>query len=197
MDEGAPVRGRPAAPAVLAGVLLAALGMALVGCGSGASTTPSPGPPSVTPSVVPSSTASSILDAAASLHLGAFVQAARAAGLDATLREKIPYTVLAPDDAAFRRMGLDKLVADSPRLEAVMDYNVLPAVDLQLGRVKDGRKVPSLYGSPVTFHVKNGAVRVNDADVLQVVRGPGWSIFVIDRVLTPPVMFTPSPTASS
>ncbi len=36
------------------------------------------------------------------------------------------------------------------------------------------------------FTVKDGAVMVNDANVVKVIEGPSWSIFVIDKVLQPP-----------
>ena len=39
----------------------------------------------------------------------------------------------------------------------------------------------------MTFTVSGGSVKVNDATVVQVIEGSTWSIFVIDRVLVPPV----------
>jgi uncharacterized surface protein with fasciclin (FAS1) repeats len=64
----------------------------------------------------------------------------------------------------------------------------VPTEDLKLADIKDGQTVMSFEGSPLTFTVNGGAVMVNDANVVQVIEGPSWSIFVIDKVLVPPVV---------
>ena len=66
---------------------------------------------------------------------GKFFTAAKAAGLDATLAGPGPYTVLAPDDAAFGKLPLgaaDTLMKPESRneLTRVLTYHILPGTVL-------------------------------------------------------------------
>ncbi len=205
------MRRRGGRAPVLAGlVLVAALLLAAAACGgsaTGPSASPSPeGPggmptytptPTVTPVVVPSVSAGTLLDAAKAGDLKAFLAAVAAAGLDSALNQDIPYTILAPDDQAFRSLGLEQLVKDIPRIKTVMGYHVIPAEDLKAGRIEDGAEYPTYLGYPVRFTVRDGALMVNDANVVKVVEGPSWSIFVIDKVLQPPHFATPEASESA
>jgi len=191
---------RSGVPVAVAAVLLV---MALVAAGCGSSTpasqggTPTATPtPSITPKVVPSVSASTIVEAAKAGDLQGFAAAVAAAGLDSALKQNIPYTVLAPNNDAFSQLGLEQLIKDLPRLKAVMDYHVIPAENLKIGEIKNGQEAATNLGYPVVFTVKDGAVVVNDANVVQVIEGPTWSIFVIDKVLSPPDGATPSAVES-
>jgi uncharacterized surface protein with fasciclin (FAS1) repeats len=173
-----------AALAVSAAIVLAA-----VGCGSGsssASPTPSPSP-SITPKVVPSVSTGTILEAARAGDLNAFLGAVALAGLQDTLDQKIPFTVFAPNDEAFKSIGLEGLKQDLPKLKSILAYHIVPTEDLKLADIKNGQKALTYEGSAVTFTVNGGAVMVNDANVVQVIEGPAWTIFVIDKVLMPAV----------
>jgi len=173
-----------AALAVSAAIVLAA-----VGCGSGsssASPTPSPSP-SITPKVVPSVSTGTILEAARAGDLNAFLGAVALAGLQDTLDQKIPFTVFAPNDEAFKSIGLEGLKQDLPKLKSILAYHIVPTEDLKLADIKNGQKALTYEGSAVTFTVNGGAVMVNDANVVQVIEGPAWTIFVIDKVLVPAV----------
>jgi uncharacterized surface protein with fasciclin (FAS1) repeats len=154
--------------------------------------------PTVTPQVVPSVSASTIVDAAREGDLEGFVSVVAAAGLDAVLEQEIPYTVLAPSQEAFRTLGLEELIKNVSEAKTVMSYSIIPAENLQIAAIEDGQEVPTYLGYPVRFTVKDGAVMVNDANVVKVIEGPTWSIFVIDKVLQPPHYATPegSPSAS-
>ena len=176
----------PVALAVSAAIVLAA-----VGCGSGsssASPTPSPTPsPSITPKVVPSVSTGTILEAAQAGDLNAFLGAVALAGLQKTLDQKIPFTVFAPNDEAFKSVGLEGLKQDLPKLKSILAYHVVPTEDLKLADIENGQKALTYEGTPLRFTVNGGAVMVNGANVVQVIEGPMWSIFVIDKVLVPPV----------
>ncbi len=198
------LRGAARPPRVAALVLGAALLLTAAACGGtsqGPAASKSPeGPggmptytptPAVTPLVVPSLSAGTLLDAAKAGDLKAFLAAVAGAGLDPVLRQDIPYTILAPDDEAFRSLSLEQLVKDAPRIKTVMGYHVIPAEDLKVAKIKDGQEVPTYLGYPVRFTVKDGALMVNDANVVKVIEGPSWSIFVIDKVLQPPHFATP------
>ena len=147
--------------------------------------------PTVTPQVVPSVSAGTIVDAAKAGDLKGFVTAVAAAGLDSVLKQGIPYTILAPNDEAFKELGLEELIKNVPEAKTVMGYAVIPAENLKISEIEDGQEVATYLGYPVRFTVKDGAVMVNDANVVKVIEGPTWSIFVIDRVLQPPHYVTP------
>jgi uncharacterized surface protein with fasciclin (FAS1) repeats len=181
--HGVTRRSAVAAVAVSALIVLAA-----AGCGSG-STSASPSPsPTITPKVVPSVSTGTIIEAARAGDLNAFVGAVALAGLQSTLDQNIPFTVFVPSDEAFQSVGLEELKKNLPKLKSVLAYHIVPTEDLKLADIKDGQKAMTFEGSPLRFTVNGGAVMVNDANVVQVIEGPSWSIFVIDKVLTPPVV---------
>jgi len=171
-----------AALAVAAVIVLAA-----VGCGSGSSAESPTSTPSITPKVVPSVSTGTILEAAKAGDLNAFLGAVVLAGLQKTLDQKIPFTVFAPNDEAFKSIGLEELKQDLPKLKSIVAYHIVPTEDIKLADIKNGEKAMSYEGTPLRFTVNGGAVMVNDANVVQVIEGPTWSIFVIDKVLVPPV----------
>jgi uncharacterized surface protein with fasciclin (FAS1) repeats len=161
--------------------------LAAAGCGSGSSSaSPSPSP-TITPKVVPSVSTGTILEAARAGDLNAFLEAVALAGLQNTLAQKIPFTVFAPNDEAFKSIGLEQLKQDLPKLKSILAYHIVPTEDLKLADIKNGQTAMTYEGSPLTFTVNGGAVMVNDARVVQVIEGPMWTIFVIDKVLVPAV----------
>jgi len=161
--------------------------LAAAGCGSGSSSaSPSPSP-SITPKVVPSVSTGTIIEAAKAGDLTSFLGAVALAGLQQTLDQKIPFTVFAPNDEAFKNIGLAELSKDLPKLKSILDYHIVPTEDFKLADIQNGQKAMTYEGSPVVFTVDGGAVKVNDANVVQVIEGPTWSIFVIDKVLVPAV----------
>jgi uncharacterized surface protein with fasciclin (FAS1) repeats len=179
---------RHSRPAALAALAVAALiVLAAAGCGSGSSPA-SPAPsPSITPEVVPSVSTGTIIEAAKAGDLKSFLGAVALAGLQKTLDQKIPFTVFAPNDEAFTNIGLADLSKDLPKLKSILDYHIVPTENLKLADITNGEKAMTYEGSPVVFTVDGGAVKVNDANVVQVIEGPTWSIFVIDKVLVPAV----------
>ena len=187
---------RPAAAALILAPLAAALILlaAAAGCGSGGTTASSPTPsPIVTPVVVPSVSTTDVIEAAKAGDLNGFLSAVAAAGLNSALRQNIPYTLLAPNDEAFKKIGLSDLLKNITQLKAVVDYHVIPAEKVTLNDLKKGHvQAMTNSGFRVIFTQKDGAVMVNDANVVKIIEGPTWSIFVIDKVLSPPAMATPS-----
>ena len=79
----------------------------------------------------------------------------------------------------------------------MLGYNIIPVEDLKISEIEDGQEVATYLGYPVRFTVKDGAVMVNDANVVKVIEGPSWSIFVIDKVLQPPHYVTPEASESA
>lgn len=100
--------------------------------------------------------------------------ALKAAGLDATLAGPGPYTVLAPDDAAFGKMpagALDTLMKPEARadLTALLTYHILPGAILveDIGKAIDtgkGKAVLATMGGGTLTATKEGdAIILSDA----------------------------------
>jgi uncharacterized surface protein with fasciclin (FAS1) repeats len=134
--------------------------------------------------------AADIVDTAVSA--GSFttlVAAVKAAGLVPTLKGKGPFTVFAPNDAAFAKLPpgtVESLLKNKAKLAAILKYHVIP------GRVKaadvagKSLKVATVEGQPVNVDGSFG-VKVNDAHVIQPdIEASNGVIHVIDTVLLPP-----------
>lgn len=115
------------------------------------------------------------------------VTAVKAAGLVETLSGKGPFTVFAPNDAAFAKVPkstLDALLKDKAKLTSVLTYHVVP------GKVmaKDVMKMKSaktLQGGSLTIDTSDG-VKVNGAKVIQAdIECTNGVCHVIDSVLMP------------
>ena len=108
---------------------------------------------------------------AADSRMGA---ALKAAGLDATLGGPGPYTVLAPDDAAFGKMpagALDALMKPEARadLTALLTYHILPGTILaeDIGKAIDTGKgkavLATMGGGTLTATREGDAIVLADA----------------------------------
>jgi len=112
--------------------------------------------------------------------------ALQAAGLVDTLKGPGPFTVFAPTDAAFAKLPPDQLralLADKPKLTAVLTYHVVPGVvmskDVKAGTVK------TVQGSNLNVTTMGG-VKVNSANVTTVdIVADNGVIHVIDAVVLP------------
>jgi uncharacterized surface protein with fasciclin (FAS1) repeats len=113
----------------------------------------------------------------------------KSAGLVATLREKGPYTVFAPTDAAFAKVPkatLNALMTDKAKLKAVLLYHVVA------GKLtaKDLAKLSSAKtadGKSLTIRDAGGNVFVNTAKVIKAdVMATNGIIHIVNRVLIPP-----------
>lgn len=134
--------------------------------------------------------AADIVDTAvAAGSFNTLVTAVKAAGLVATLKGKGPYTVFAPNDAAFAKLPpgtVESLLKNKAKLATILKYHVVP------GRVKaadiagKSLTVKTAAGLPVNVDGRFG-VKVNDANVIQPdIEASNGVIHVIDTVLLPP-----------
>ena len=134
--------------------------------------------------------AADIVDTAvAAGSFNTLVTAVKAAGLVKTLKGKGPYTVFAPNDAAFAKLPpgtVESLLKNKAKLATVLKYHVVP------GRVKaadvagKSLQVKTAAGLPVNVDGTFG-VRVNDAHVIQPdIEASNGVIHVVDTVLLPP-----------
>ena len=109
------------------------------------------------------------------------------AGLVPTLKGKGPFTVFAPNDAAFAKVpkgDLDALLADKAKLTAVLTYHVVPGTVM----AKDAKsgKVKTVQGSELTLAASGGGVMVDNAQVVKAdIVADNGVIHVIDSVVIP------------
>lgn len=115
------------------------------------------------------------------------VAAVKGAGLVETLSGKGPFTVFAPNDAAFAKLPkgtVEGLLKDKAKLTDILTYHVVS------GKVmaKDVMKMKSaktLQGGNLTFDTSDG-VKVNDAKVIQAdIEVSNGVCHMIDTVLMP------------
>lgn len=114
------------------------------------------------------------------------VVALQTAGLVETLKGKGPFTVFAPNDAAFAKIPkdqLDALLADKAKLTKVLTYHVVGgkvmAADVKAGPVK------TVEGSNLTIST-TGGVMVDQAKVIKTdIAASNGVIHVIDSVVMP------------
>jgi uncharacterized surface protein with fasciclin (FAS1) repeats len=134
--------------------------------------------------------AADIVDTAvAAGSFNTLVTAVKAAGLVKTLKGKGPYTVFAPNDAAFAKLPpgtVESLLKNKAKLATILKYHVVP------GRVKaadvagKSLQARTAAGLPMNVDGRFG-VRVNDAHVIQPdIEASNGVIHVVDTVLLPP-----------
>ena len=115
------------------------------------------------------------------------VTAVKAAGLEGTLSGTGPFTVFAPDNAAFAKIPeakLKELLADKTKLTSILTYHVV-AGKVMSKDVAAMTEAKTVEGSSLKIDAKNG-VMVNDAKVIQAdIECSNGVIHVIDTVLMP------------
>lgn len=121
-----------------------------------------------------------------------------ATGLDKTLMGAGPFTVFAPTDEAFAKLPagtVEGLLKDTKALSNILLYHVV-AGKVMSTDLTNGMKANTVQGSPVTFTVADGKVKVNDANVTVAdIAASNGVIHVIDAVILPPAGSTAAPAA--
>lgn len=115
------------------------------------------------------------------------VTAIKAAGLVEALSGKGPFTVFAPNDAAFEKLPrntLSDILKDKKKLTSILKYHVVPG---KLGS-KDVMKLDSaktLHGGKIYIDTSKG-VKVNNSNIIKAdIGASNGLIHVIDRVMLP------------
>jgi transforming growth factor-beta-induced protein len=153
----------------------------------------------VTPKVVEASgqrSAGTIVDVAVSA--GSFktlVAAVKAAGLVEALSGEGPFTVFAPTDEAFAKLGDDTIATllkpeNKAKLVEILTYHVVPGM-LPAAKVVGAKSLTSLAGPSIAIEAGDGGVTVAGSGVIKtdVFAGNGV-IHVIDTVMLPPAQPT-------
>ena len=123
--------------------------------------------------------------------------AVQAAGLADTLQGAGPFTVFAPNDAAFAKLPagtLDGLLADKAELTSILTYHVVSGRVSSADLIKtNGAKPATVNGQPLDVVVAGGKVTVNDANVVTAdVAASNGVIHIIDAVLLPTAASAPA-----
>ena len=116
--------------------------------------------------------------------------AVEAAGLVDELTGEGPFTVFAPTDDAFAALPegtVDALLTDPEgALLDILLYHVV-AGKVMSSDLSDGMTADTLQGAPITVAIADGAVTVNEANVIAAdVEASNGVIHVIDAVILPP-----------
>lgn len=117
------------------------------------------------------------------------VTAVQAAGLVDALKGNDPVTVFAPTDDAFAKLPegtFESLANNIPALTDILLYHVVPG-KVMAADVVNLTSADTLLGKPVNIAVRDGAVFVNDSQVIITdIEAANGVIHVIDMVLLPP-----------
>lgn len=115
------------------------------------------------------------------------VTAVKAAGLVETLSGTGPFTVFAPNDAAFARLPsgtVEGLLKDKKKLTSVLSYHVVPR-KLMASDVMKMRSAKTVQGQEISISAMSG-VKVDNANVIKAdIECSNGVIHVIDSVILP------------
>jgi uncharacterized surface protein with fasciclin (FAS1) repeats len=119
------------------------------------------------------------------------VAAVEAAGLVDTLKGEGPFTVFAPTDAAFAALPegtVENLLKpeNKDQLVALLTYHVVPGKTMSSDLAGKEVEVATVEGDTVAIDASNGAVMVDEAEVVQAdIETDNGVIHVIDQVIMP------------
>ncbi len=133
-------------------------------------------------------------NAAKASNVTTVVAAVSAAGLVETLKSEGPFTVFAPNNAAFAALPagtVDTLlkIENKQQLTTILTYHVVPG-RYTSADLKDGQKLKTVQGEEITIGKVGGNITVNGnatVETADVISSNGVT-FVIDAVLMPPAM---------
>lgn len=118
------------------------------------------------------------------------VAAVQAAGLVDTLSGKGPFTVFAPTDEAFAKLGKDAIAdllkpENKDKLATILKYHVVSGAVMSPAAVKL-TAAKTLQGGELTLKVVDGKLTIDGATVIAAdVEGSNGVIHVVDSVLLP------------
>ncbi len=119
------------------------------------------------------------------------VAAVKAAGLAETLSGPGPFTVFAPTDEAFAKLGKDTIATllkpeNKAKLQSILTYHVV-AGEVPAAKVVGLKSAKTVQGCDVAIVVADGKVKVGGANVVKTdIMGKNGVIHVIDSVILPP-----------
>lgn len=124
-------------------------------------------------------------------RLTTLVKAIQAADLVSTLQGAGPFTVFAPTDEAFNKLGaetIQALLADKEKLSSILLYHVVPNAAVDFAAATQLTETQSANGRPLRITFEDGLLRINDALVVVMdIKASNGIIHIIDTVLVPEV----------
>ncbi len=118
------------------------------------------------------------------------VAAVKAADLVEVLKGKGPFTVFAPTDEAFAKLGDDTIKdllkpENKEKLVGILTYHVVPG-KVMAADVVGIKKADTVQGQPIAVKVKDDKVHINGATVVATdIEASNGVIHVIDAVILP------------
>ncbi len=113
------------------------------------------------------------------------VTAVQVANLVETLKSPGPFTVFAPNDAAFAQLPpgtIQTLVQNIPQLRRILTFHVVPGKWMKAD-LEQVSSLTSVEGSPITINLADG-FEVKNATVLTAdIEADNGVIHVLDRVI--------------
>jgi uncharacterized surface protein with fasciclin (FAS1) repeats len=174
--------------------IVPALALGAAACGSDDEGTGSSGGGAATSQEQAPSTQQNAQDVVAlaqdTTDLSTLVTAVSTAKLVDTLQGEGPFTVFAPTNAAFEKLGDEQVQSllepeNRDQLTKVLTYHVVPGT-LTAADLSDGQKLETVAGETLTVKVDGDTVMIGDASVVQPdVEASNGVVHVIDGVLTP------------
>jgi uncharacterized surface protein with fasciclin (FAS1) repeats len=138
--------------------------------------------------LVPATTRNLITTAEQAGQFTTLLKALDIAGLTDTLREKGPFTVLAPTDEAFAKLGhrsIAALLNDKEKLAELLKLHVIPG-KIKARDLLAGASLKTLAGERLQPSIVKGRLMVNQANVIDTDIDAGNGIVhAINRVLIP------------
>ncbi len=137
----------------------------------------------------PQGTGDILAVAASAGDLTTFVTAVKAAGLVQEFQGKGPFTIFAPSDEAFAKLGEGAvkdllLPANKAKLAGILANHVVPGM-IMAADVKN-MKATNINGQDLDITVKDGAIAVGQAHVVKADLGAtNGVLYIIDEVLVP------------
>ena len=122
--------------------------------------------------------------------LSTLVTAVSTADLARTLQGAGPFTVFAPTNAAFEKLGNDQVQSllkpqNRDQLKNILTYHVVPG-ELTAADLRNGQKLKTVAGETLTVRIDGDKVTVGGATVVKPdIQASNGVVHVIDTVLTP------------
>lgn len=118
-----------------------------------------------------------------------FIKLAKQAGVLDELRQQLPMTLVAPTDAAFKKVPakiLNSILSRPAVLKEVLEYHIIPA-DANLAVLRDNIEIPTMIGYAIRLKKRGSLVRLDNAPVVRAnVRASNGVVHIVDTVLLPP-----------
>lgn len=143
----------------------------------------------------PAATQDLAASAALSSEHTTLLKALQASGLADKANAAGPYTVFAPDNAAFDKLPagtVDNLLkpANKKQLSKILTYHVVPG-NVMAADLKDGQKIKTVQGESLTVSIAGGTVTIRDAKggtatvTTPDIKASNGTVHSIDTVLMP------------